>query len=198
MGKMDLHNIPTNVLLFDFVLYGCLPLWLIMGFADYYCHRKSRIEQTTGLKESVYHAIMGVQIGIPVFLGLYFEINVFLFLIMFAVLIFHEWVAHHDVNYALKTREISILETHVHSFLEVIPFVIVLLIIFINWPNFVDFITLNWAGHMGLELKHHPLDLHYITCYVLFMLFVDVIPYIEEFVRCWRYKKDSGTSIAQS
>lgn len=186
---MNLHHIPSDVLLFDFILYGCLPLWLIMGFADYCCHRQAQIEKTTGLKETMYHAIMGIQIGIPVFLGLYFEINVLLFLVMFAVLIFHEWVAHHDVLYALNTRKISIWETHIHGFLEVIPFVIVALIICINWDNFIDFITLNWAGHMALEPKRHPFDLYYITWYIVFMLVVDVIPYIEEFIRCWRHGK---------
>jgi hypothetical protein len=164
-----------------------------MGFLDYYCHLRSGIEKTSGLKESFYHAVMGVQIGIPVFLGLYFEINTLLFIVMFVVLIFHEWVAHHDVAYALKNRPISMLETHVHSFLEVIPFVIVALIIFINWSNFVDFITFNWAGHCALELKHQPLDLHYITCYVVLMLVADVAPYIEEFLRCWRYRKSPNT-----
>jgi uncharacterized protein YqgC (DUF456 family) len=186
---VDLHHIPTDVLLFYFVLYGCLPLWLIMGFVDYYCHRRSDIEKTSGLRETLYHAVMGVQIGIPIFLGLYFEINALLFVVMFLVLIFHEWVAHHDVAYAMKTRKISMLEIHVHSFLEVIPFVIVALIVFINWPNFVDFITLNWAGHCGLELKRHPLDLHYITGYVVLMLVADVAPYMEEFLRCWRNDK---------
>src|SRR5262249_47186792 len=134
---------------------------------------------------------MGVQIGIPVFLGLYFEINTLLFIVMFVVLIFHEWVAHHDVAYAQKTRPISMLETHVHSFLEVIPFVIVAMIIFINWSNLVDFVTFHWAGHCNLELKRQPLDVHYITGYVIFMLVADIAPYIEEFLRCWRYRKST-------
>lgn len=189
---MDLHHIPTNVLLFNFVLYGCLPLWLIMGFADYCCHRHSGIEKTSGLKETVYHAIMGVQVGIPVFLGLYFEINALLFTVMFLVLVFHEWVAHQDVAYAKNTRQISMLETHVHSFLEVIPFVIVALIVIINWSHFVDFITLNWAGQWSLEFKQHPLDVNYIAAYVALLLIADVAPYMEEFLRCWRHGKLSS------
>jgi hypothetical protein len=182
---MDLRHLTTDVLLFNLILYGCLPLWLIMGCLDYYCHRKSHIERTTGMKESLMHIIMGAQIGVPVFLGLFFNINVLLLLIMFLVLVFHEWVAHHDVKYALHNREISLLETHVHSFLEVLPFVIVALIICINWQAFVDLITLNWAGHMSLAPKDHPLDRMYIAGYVLLMLIADAVPFLEEFVRCW-------------
>jgi uncharacterized protein YqgC (DUF456 family) len=193
---VDIHHIPENVLLFNFVLYGCLPLWLVMGCLDYYCHRKSGIEKTSGLKESLYHAVMGIQIGIPVFLGLYFEINTLLFIVMFLVLVFHEWVAHHDVAYAMKTRKISMFETHVHSFLEVIPFVIVALIVLMNWSNFVDFVTFNWAGHCALQFKKHPLDLHYITGYVALMLIADVVPYMEEFWRCFRHR--SHVAKAQS
>lgn len=187
---MDLYSIPTSKLLFNLVLYACLPLWLIFGGLDWYCHKRSKIETTTGIKESMYHAIMGVQVGIPVFLGLYFEINVLLLLLMFGVLIAHEWVAHRDVSYALNTREISVLEIHVHSFLECLPFVIVMLIICINWPAFVDLITFNWGGHLQLVLKAEPLQKSYIAAYVGLMLFADIIPFVEELYRCWRHRKE--------
>jgi hypothetical protein len=186
---VELKELTADVLVFNFILYGCLPLWLIMGFADWYCHKKSQIERTTGIKESIFHAIMGIQIGIPVFLGLYFQINVLLLLIMFAVLIFHEIVAHMDVKYALNTREITIFETHVHSFMEVLPFVIVALIVCINWSAFVDLITFNWAGNMGLAWKPLPLDAKYVTGYFVTLLVLDVIPFIEELARCYLYQK---------
>ena len=186
---MDLRSITTDVLLFNMILYLCLPLWLLMGFADYYCHRKSQIEFTTGMKESIYHAVMGIQIGIPVFLGLFFKINVLLLLLMILVLIFHEWVAHHDVKYALHKREISIMETHVHSFLEVLPFVIVGLIVCINWSAFVDLITLNWTNHFSLVVREKPLDFWYVCGYVTLMLIADVVPFAEEFYRCWRHRQ---------
>ena len=185
---MYLRHLTTDVLLFNLILYVLLPMWLVMGCLDYWCHRKSRIEFTTGMKESLYHSLMGIQIGIPVFLGLFFKINVLLLLIMFVVLVFHEYVAHHDVKYALNTRDISILETHVHSFLEVLPFAIVALIVCINWNAFIDLITFDWAGHMNFVLRDKPLDRMYVGGYVLLMLIADAIPFIEEFLRCWRHR----------
>jgi hypothetical protein len=181
-----------------FIMYGCLPAWLIFGLADYFCHRASRIERTTGVRESIFHIIMGGQIAIPVFLGLYFEINVLLLLLTFAVLILHEWVAHLDVAYALNTRHITIWETHVHSFLEVLPFVVVGLIVMRKWSAFIDLITLNWAGHMTLVPKTLPLDWHYITGYFALMMLADVAPYMEELWRCWRYQQTHQTSPAEA
>lgn len=189
---VDLRSIPTATLVYDIVLYVCLPLWLIMGFADYYCHRRSGIEKTAGVKESIYHAIMGVQIGIPIFLGLFFRINVMILLLMFVALVFHEWVAHHDVAYARQSRQISMFEIHVHSFLETLPFFTVALLICINWDAFVDLITLQWAGHMGLHLREQGINSHYIMAYVALLLFIDIIPYIEELFRCWRHDRRAG------
>jgi len=186
---MDLRLISTHDLLFDLILYVCLPAWLIFGFVDYRCHRKSKIEETSGIKESLLHAVMGVQVGIPIFLGLFFEVNALIFMIIFVVLALHEVVAHMDVAYALKSRKISITEVHAHSFLEVLPFVIVALIVCIDWPAFVDFISFNWAGHLALIPKAHPLDRLYVGCYVTLMLVADVVPYFEEFWRCMHHGK---------
>ncbi len=191
---MDIRHIPTDTLLLYFIMYGCLPAWLIFGLADYFCHRASQIEKTTGVKESILHIIMGGQIAIPIFLGLYFEINVLLLLMAFAVLIFHEWVAHHDVAYAASNRHVSIWEIHVHSFLEVLPFVVVGLIVCKKWSAFIDLITLNWAGHMSLVPKTIH-DWHYTTFYFALMIIADVAPYMEELWRCWRYQLEHPTVV---
>jgi hypothetical protein len=180
-----LRDLSTDTLILACILYGCLPLWVIMGFADYLCHRRSEIEYTSGARESILHIIMGAQIGIPVFLGLYFEINVLLLLLAFAILMVHEWFAHQDVRYALHRREISLAEMHVHSFLEVLPFVVVLLIIVKRWPAFVALITLDWGGQLALVPKAIPVESSYIAAYFAFMMVAGVAPYIEEFRR-WR------------
>lgn len=182
---MQISQLPTDQLIQNALLYACLPLWVIMGLADYLCHRKAAIERTTGIKESLMHVAMGAQIGVAVFLGLTFEINVLLLLMVGVVLVLHVWVAHHDVTYALRRREITVWETHAHSFLEVLPFVVVLLLAFKRWPAFVDLVTLNWAGNLTLVQKTTPLDAQYIVGYFAFMMVAGVAPYIEEVWRCW-------------
>ncbi|HSC14407.1 MAG TPA: diguanylate cyclase, partial [Gammaproteobacteria bacterium] len=42
----------TDQLLVNLILYGLLPLWGITGFIDWCCHRATRIEHTSGLRES--------------------------------------------------------------------------------------------------------------------------------------------------
>jgi len=37
------------------LLGGVMPLWLGAGLADWYLHRRSRIEQTAGPRESALH-----------------------------------------------------------------------------------------------------------------------------------------------
>jgi hypothetical protein len=183
---MAFYEIPTDLLVLNILLYGCLPLWVIMGFADYLCHRAARIERTTGVRESVFHFIMGAQMAFPVFLGLLFEVNVLILLLSFTLLILHVWAAHQDVVLAQDRRRITIWEVHAHSFLEVLPFVVLLLIITKRWPAFVDLITFNWAGNLSLVPKQLPIDTGYIVGYFLFMVTVGVAPYIEEMYRCWR------------
>jgi len=48
------------------LMYFVLPLWLVVGLADYLCHRASHIATTSGPKESLIHLIMLGEIGIAV------------------------------------------------------------------------------------------------------------------------------------
>lgn len=177
---------PTRELVFNALLYIALPMWVVFGHLDYWCHRATKIETTSGLSESVLHAVMGVQVGLAIFLGLFFEINVLVLLLILAVLIAHEVVAHYDVKMASKTREITIWETHVHSFLEVIPFMIMAMLVILRWDMFLNLITLKWAGHLSLTLN--PQDAGYILAYQLVVMALGLLPYTEELIRCWRHR----------
>lgn len=39
------------------LLGGVMPLWLGAGLADWYLHRRTRIEQTAGPRESALHSL---------------------------------------------------------------------------------------------------------------------------------------------
>ena len=88
---MDEATLVLNVM-----LYVLLPLWGIAGMLEWWCHRNTEIEKTSGLHEASIHCVMGVQIGIPVLLSLVFEVNVLIMLLCFAALIAHELVAHNE------------------------------------------------------------------------------------------------------
>lgn len=57
------------------LLGGVMPLWLGAGLADWYLHRRTRIEETTGPRESLIHHLMFAETGIPVLPGLFCEVN---------------------------------------------------------------------------------------------------------------------------
>ena len=188
---MSSHAAPSlDVLLQSFLLYGILPAWVVFGFIDYLCHRASKIEENTGLRESLLHSVMGVQIGLPIFLGLFLEVNVLLMLIMLAVLVQHEYVAHLDVKFAYGARPLAIWELHAHSFLEAIPFVIFGLVALLKWPAFMDLVTLRWAGHLSLSPKAVPLSGGFIRGYMVLMLLLGFVPYTEELARCLRARRN--------
>ncbi len=177
----------TDQLLLNMILYGLLPLWGITGFIDWCCHRATKIETTSGLRESLMHTAMGIQVGIPILVCILFYVNVTVLLICFGAVLLHEFVAHYDVHYASPRRHISIWEVHVHNYMATIPLYLLMLIIVINWEMFINLITLNWAGNMQLQRVSNPHSgSTYLPAYLAFMGVTCVLPYAEENLRCLR------------
>lgn len=178
----------TNHLLINLILYGLLPLWGIAGFLDWCCHRATHVETTSGLKESLVHSLMGVQLGIPIILCLMFEINVLILEICFVMWVLHELVAHWDVRYAAPLREISIWEMHVHNYLATVPLYLFMLIVVLNWDVAMKAITLDWEGQFAFTRVRAPHGSDsYLPGYLLFMAVLCVFPYVEENLRCFRH-----------
>ncbi len=188
---LDSASIVLNIL-----LYVLLPLWGVAGLVDWFCHRATNIEETSGLLEALVHVLMGVQISIPVFLALTFEVNVLVLILCFLALLMHEVVAHYDVHYASPLREISIWEVHAHNYLATLPFFILLLIIVRRWETFVDLITFNWAGNMALEARQEALGVNggYALTYFITMGIFITGPYFFEVLRCWQWERANGVS----
>lgn len=177
--------VDTSQILINLLLFVFLPLWGLAGLADWFCHRATNIEETTGIKETLMHAVMGIQIAIPIVLCLLFYVNVLILLICFAVWIMHETVAHWDVRYAEPRRRITIWEMHAHNYLSTLPLFMLLMIVVINWPAFIDLVTLNWQGQFELRRVDNPHGGEsYFVVYLWFMALVCVFPYCEEFLRC--------------
>ncbi len=175
----------TSQLLINIMLYVFLPLWGIAGFVDWCCHRATKIEQNSGIKESLLHSLMGIQMAIPIALCLLFEVNVLILLICIIAWICHEIVAHLDVHYASPIRKISIWEMHAHTYLGSLPFYMLTLIIVINWDYFLLLINLDWTGHLAfIPISTPHGSSGYIPSYLTFMCIVCVFPYIEENIRC--------------
>jgi hypothetical protein len=179
--------LTTDQLLINLILYGLLPLWGITGFIDWCCHRATGIERTSGLKESLIHSLMGIQLGIPIVLCLVYHVNVLVLLICFIAFLAHEFVAHYDVHYSAPLRRISIWEVHVHNYMATIPLYLLMLIMVLNWDSVVKLVSFDWAGELELErMPTPPGGSDYLRNYLIFMGVLCVFPYLEENVRCLR------------
>lgn len=175
----------TALLLKNFLLFMLLPIWGIAGFVDWLCHRATRIEVTSGFKESLMHSVMGIQIGIPILLCLLYQINVLILLICLVTWVLHELVAHMDVHYASTRRKISIWEMHAHSYLATLPFYMLACIFILNWDVVMQLVSFQWQGNMQLVPIQSPHGGEgYLPIYLSFMSVLCVFPYMEENLRC--------------
>jgi len=177
----------TEHLLVNLILFGLLPLWGVTGFIDWCCHRATGIERTSGLRESMVHSIMGVQLGIPIVMCLLFQVNVMILLICLVAVLSHELVAHYDVYYSAPLRRISIWEVHVHNYMATIPLYLMMLIVVLNWDVTLKLVSFDWAGEFRWLPVSNPWGgSGYLRGYLLFMGVLCVLPYVEENIRCWR------------
>ncbi len=177
----------TEDILRGMLMYFVLPLWLAAGFADYLCHRAAHIERTSGWKESALHLLQFAEMAVPVLAALFLEITSGVIALMIAFLILHEATAIWDVHYAAATREVTPTEQHIHSFLEMLPLMGLLLVIALYWTAFA---SLFGAGtpDFSLRWKDAPLPVVYIATMLALTALLEVLPYLEEFVRTLRHR----------
>lgn len=171
------------------LLYFVLPLWLAAGFADYLCHRASRIEITSGYKETLLHLLMLIELAIPLLAPIFLEINAFIIATMIASFVAHQLTALWDTTFASHKRRITPIEQQVHSFLELMPLMAMVIVIVLNWPQFLSLWGVgSEPPRYELVLKREPLPWTYVAAFFAVLLF-EVLPYMEEFVRGLRSRK---------
>jgi hypothetical protein len=137
------------------LMYFVLPVWLAAGFADYLCHRTSSIETTSGWKETLLHLLQLGEMAVPTLAAIFLELNTLIIAVMIVCLLAHEATAIWDVHYAYKRREITPTEQHVHSFLEMLPLMGLLLVTAAHWGQFLALFgfgteAAQWTIEQGL------------------------------------------------
>ncbi|WP_342049739.1 MULTISPECIES: diguanylate cyclase [unclassified Cupriavidus] len=172
------------------LMYGLVPLWILAGLGDWWCHRRTAIERNAGLRESAMHSAMMIEVGIPVLMALFLEINAMVFAAMLAGAAVHAITAWIDVAYATDHRTIRPIEQHMHSLLEVLPLAAVALIASVHWEQFLALFGAGPATpDYSLALKAVPLPAAEIAGLLVAILVLVVAPYAEELVRCARYAR---------
>jgi hypothetical protein len=176
---------PTNLLLQHFLMYTVVPVWLLAGLADYFCHRASHIERTSGVAESLLHLLQFGLVGVPLLAALFLEIDAAVLLISLFGLLLHQGAAVWDVRYANATRRVAPAEQHVHGILEMTPALATAVLAMLNWPDFLSLFGIGEA-HFGLQFKRSPLPDWYLWAVMLGVFVCGVLPYGEELLRTLR------------
>ncbi|BBJ46614.1 hypothetical protein SSPO_093320 [Streptomyces antimycoticus] len=170
-----------------FLMYGVMPLWFVPAVADWIMHRRTRIEETSGTRESAIHALMMTEAGIPVAMGLLARVNPLVLSVMGGAAVAHGATALWDVSLATGEREVRPVEQHIHSFLEVLPLSAMAFTSCLHW----DQVRAALRGgdrpeDWKLLPKDNPLPARYLAAIGLGVGAFVALPYAEEMTRCLR------------
>ena len=79
----------------------------------------------------------------PLLAALYLEVTPPVLALMIAAFLLHEATALWDVSYAVKLREVSPVEQHVHGFLQTMPLIAIALVSALHWPELQELLGLR-------------------------------------------------------
>ncbi len=169
------------------LLYFVVPIWVAAGFADWLCHRRTNIESTAGLHESIVHAVQMSQGGAPALMGLFLEVNAGVLATAYAALGLHQATAAWDVAYADGLREVTPTEQHVHGLLEQVPMMASAFLTALHWDQACALFRLgDERPDFSLRRKRRPLSRRYVSGVLGAIAALVVVPYAEELWRCAR------------
>ena len=172
----------------DYFFYVISPLWIAAGFADWWFHRRTRIEETSGFPESLLHAVMLAEVGIPALIAVFFEFNSLVLALMLGGLLAHTVTTYFDLRWAHPRREIGPGEQMAHGLLLVLPLLSVSLAIIASWPAVLS--LAGWPGvpvDFALRSRAEPLMGPLATAVLAPAMVIFIgLPYAEELWRTWR------------
>jgi hypothetical protein len=161
-----------------FLAYVAFPLWIAAGFADWICHVRTGIAQTSGLKENLLHWLMFGEIGLGIAAVVLLEINAAVLLLVFAVFLLHELTVYWDLNYSTLIRDVGPFEQMVHSYLEMLPLLSLALLMAVAAGEG----PADWS----LRLKDQPLPGNYLVAGLLLVGVFNTVPLLQETYACVR------------
>ncbi len=186
-GLSEPAAIDSASLTRKFLLYYVIPVWMAAGIADWLCHRATDIAHTTGAKESLMHLLMLTEAAVPVLAGFFLEITAPVAALMITVFFLHEATALWDVGCAVTARNVTPVEQHVHSFLEMVPLMAISFIAVLHWPEFRALLVPGEEPpDLSIRWKEKPLPPHYVPTALGAMAVFEWLPYLEELNRTLR------------
>ncbi len=116
------------------IAYAAYLAWLLAGLLDFACHRRANLPHTSGLAESVLHMVQLGLIGAGGVLGLAFAPGRALLAVLLAIVLVHAVVGYLDTRTAFGRRTLSPAEQHIHSVLDMAPWIAFACWVASGWP----------------------------------------------------------------
>lgn len=154
-------------------------VWLLAGTADFLLHRRSCIEATSGLRESALHLLQIGLLGMGTVLWLLFAATPALWWLLLGIVCLHAVAGYWDTHVAYPVRAIVPLEQHVHSVLDIAPWVALAAI---GWPLLSADPPATGAG-----FKVAPAAAGIWAFALGAGVLLTVLPALDELRRCWRW-----------
>jgi hypothetical protein len=162
-----------------------IPLWIGAGLADWWCHRRAHIEQTSGLSENIFHWFLLAEGGVALLAVAFLETNAAVLLIVFAVFAVHELTTYIELRYTVPLRFVSPLEQMIHSFMELLPLLILALLAAAHWDQ-VQALFNEGTPDFDLRPKKDPWPTDYLVWMAGVVVLFNLLPMAEEALRCVR------------
>jgi hypothetical protein len=172
-----------NNLLLGLLMYVVLPLWIVAGLIDWWCHKHTRIELTSGYHESAFHLVMFIQTGLGALAAMLLQINLGLLALLAFLFLLHEGTTWLELRFVIERRQIKPFEQMIHSFMELLPLVAILLLAGLY----------DGSGAWNLQLKTEPVLAMHLAIILLAVTFLNLVPLLEEAWRCRRHPPRGGS-----
>ena len=156
----------------DGVMACLYALWLVGGSLDFWFHRRTDLPHTSGLVESALHGVQLVLVGGGVFAWLAFHNTRAMVALLSVITAAHAVAGYMDTVSADGRRRISPAEQHVHSILDVAPW------LFLAW--------VTWRASPEWELRWDPAPAAVWGGLVIPALVLVVVPWAHEMLGCLR------------
>jgi hypothetical protein len=169
------------------LMYVVFPVWVLAGLADWACHVRTRIAETSGLAENVLHWVMFAEIGAGLLAVALLELDAAVLAIVLAVFVLHEATVYWDLAYSTMRRDVGPFEQMVHSFLELLPLASLALLAVIAWPQALALVGAgSELADWSLRPKAEPWPLLYLAGAAGATVLFNALPLAQETAACLR------------
>ena len=176
------------------LMWAVIPVWIAAGLADWWCHRRTAIERTSGWPENVFHWFLFAEAGIALLAVGLLEIDAAVLMLVFAAFLAHEVTTFIELRYAVPLREVRPFEQMVHSFMEILPLVVLALLAVMAWEQVLALFDAG-VPDFALRAKEAPWPGEYLAGAAAAVFLLNVLPMAEEGVRCWRFARGGGGGV---